>query len=51
MIQHPNLIHYSTYAVSELLEPAQIMVNYVVGPGVNEDGAFYKKVCCSRCKN
>lgn len=42
--QSPNLVHYSTYAEAELLECAQIMLDYVLDPDLNTSSSFFKKV-------
>ncbi|RSH92157.1 G2/mitotic-specific cyclin [Saitozyma podzolica] len=39
----PNLVHYSTYAEAELLECAQIMLDYVLDPDLNTSSSFFKK--------
>lgn len=39
----PNLVHYSGYSVKEILEPAQIMLDYMLEEDVNTSTAFYKK--------
>lgn len=40
---HANMVHYSTYAQHEVLECAQIMLDYVVNPNLEVSSAFYKK--------
>lgn len=37
-------MHYSTYAEKELLECAQIMLDYVLDPELNTSSSFFKKV-------
>ncbi|QRV82030.1 Cyclin, N-terminal domain [Ceratobasidium sp. AG-Ba] len=41
-----NLIHYSTYREKDLLEPANIMLNYILEPIKHE--AFWKKYASKR---
>jgi hypothetical protein len=47
--QSPNLVHYSTYAEAELLECAQIMLDYVLDPDLNTSSSFFKKVSSGDC--
>ena len=41
--QTPNLVHYSTYSIPELLPAAQIMLDYILDPDFNADTVFHKK--------
>ncbi|BEI93155.1 uncharacterized protein CcaverHIS019_0507830 [Cutaneotrichosporon cavernicola] len=40
---HANMVHYSTYAQHELLECAQVMLDYAVDPELDTSTAFFKK--------
>jgi hypothetical protein len=46
-MQNANLVHYSEYAVDEIIEPAQIMLDYLLDPYLDTTTAFYKKVSIS----
>ncbi|EIW71296.1 hypothetical protein TREMEDRAFT_37727 [Tremella mesenterica DSM 1558] len=39
----PNLVHYSTYSVEEILECSQTMLDHLLDPEFNTDTSFYKK--------
>ncbi|WWD21483.1 hypothetical protein CI109_105969 [Kwoniella shandongensis] len=39
----PNLVHYSTYSQEELLECAQVMLDFILDPEFNDTSSFYKK--------
>jgi len=41
--QTPNLVHYSTYSIPELLPAAQIMLDYILNPDFNAETVFHKK--------
>ena len=41
--QTPNLVHYSTYSIPELLPAAQIMLDYILNPDFNSETVFHKK--------
>ena len=47
--QNPNLVHYSGYSEEELLEPAQIMLDYILNKDLDSSTSFYKKVSSSTC--
>lgn len=40
---HANMVHYSTYAQHEVLDCAQVMLDYIVSPDLEVGSAFYKK--------
>lgn len=40
---HANMVHYSTYAQHELLDCAQVMLDFVVDPDLDVGTAFFKK--------
>jgi G2/mitotic-specific cyclin 1/2 len=40
---HANMVHYSTYAQHELLDCAQVMIDFVVDPKLDMTTAFFKK--------
>ncbi|KAK8847391.1 hypothetical protein IAR55_005249 [Kwoniella newhampshirensis] len=39
----PNLVHYSTYSQDELLECAQVMLDFILDADFNDTSSFYKK--------
>jgi G2/mitotic-specific cyclin 1/2 len=41
--QSPNLVHYSSYSVEELLPAAQVMLDYILDPEFNSDTVFHRK--------
>ncbi|CAK9780937.1 A/B/D/E cyclin [Cutaneotrichosporon oleaginosum] len=45
---HANMVHYSTYAQHELLECAQVMLDFVVDPELDLSTAFFKKYAAKK---
>ena len=38
-----TLVHYSTYSEEEIIEPAQIMLDWILDPALNENWSFFRK--------